>query len=253
MSIAPNRLLRLWRARFGIRKRVREITADLKCVFPQLDSLVPSAHAGGFDSIYFLQDSERQRFGVLRLNNPHQKRTAVHADQPRRSPDPAERIAQEWRAYSILAPLGLSPRPLWKSHDAVVCSYSPHLSFRRHVEAGTIDLRRALDSVLNAVGRMHEAGVVHLDLSPANVLVCPNTYEALLIDFEYVPLPGRSFEEDCRYDWWRMIARLRKRGSILGRLEEIEPVIGTTISGSLYRVQIEQALADPANTLRSNA
>lgn len=250
MSIAPNRLLRQWKARFGIRKRVRQLTAELKNIFPQLDSLVPSAHAGGFDSIFFLEDAGCQRFGVLRLNNPHQKRKAVHTDLPRRSPSPAERIDREWQAYSVLAPLGLSPQPLWRSDDAVICSYSSHASFRKLIEAGMIDVARALEAILDAIGRMHEAGISHLDLSPGNVLVCPNTFDAVLIDFEYVPLPGRSFHEDCCYDWWQMIARLRKRAAILGRQEEIESAIVKAIGASRFQKQIEQALGDSANTLR---
>ena len=242
MSIAPNRLLRQWKARFGIRKRVRELTAELKCVFPQLDSLVPSPHSGGFDSIYFLEDAACQRFGVLRLNNPHQKRKVVHTDLPRRSPAPAERIDREWQAYSVLAPLGISPRPLWRSHDAIVCAYSPHASFRKLIEGGAVDVARALEAILNSIGRMHEAGIAHLDLSPGNVLVCPNTFDAVLIDFEYVPMPGRSFEEDCRYDWWQMIGRLRKRATILGRQAEIESAIERAVVGSRFRQQVEQAL-----------
>jgi RIO-like serine/threonine protein kinase len=250
MSIAPNRLLRQWKARFGIRKRVRELTAQLKGVFPQLDQLVPSAHWGGFDSIYFLEDSACQRFGVMRLNNPHQKRKAVHTDLPRRSPTPAERIDREWQAYSVLAPLGLSPRPLWRSHDAVVCAHSSHLSFRRHIEAGSIDVARGLEAILNAVGRMHEAGLTHLDLSPGNILVCPHTFETALIDFEYVPLASRSFDDDRAYDWRQMIGRLRKRAAILGRLDLIEADIVAAIGASPYRRQIEEALRESTSTLR---
>jgi RIO-like serine/threonine protein kinase len=250
MSLAPNRLLRHWRARFGIRKRVRELTVELKSVFPNLDELVPSAHWGGFDSIYFLEDAACQRFGVLRLNNPHQKRKAVHTDLPRRSPAPAERIDREWQAYSVLAPLGLSPRPLWRSHDAVVCAHSPHLSFRKHIEAGSIDSARGLEAILNAVGQMHEVGIAHLDLSPANVLVCPNTFETVLIDFEYVPLAGRSFEDDCAHDWRLMIGRLRKRAAILVRLDQIEADIAAAVAASRFSRQIQVALSESANTLR---
>jgi len=241
MSVAPNRLLRQWKARFGIRKRVREITAELKRQFP-LKALIPSSHSGGFDSIYFLEDHGGQRFGVLRLNNPHQKRKVVHTDLPRRSPSPRERIDREWRAYAVLGPLGITPQPLWRSDDAVVCSYSAFPNLRRLMEDGFPELRPALAAVLQSIGKMHDQGVVHLDLSPGNVLVCQTTLAPLLIDFEYVSLDGRSFEDDARYDWQQMISRYRNRAARLGRQVESEAMLAAAIAASGYCLQIEDAL-----------
>ncbi|QDT54523.1 3-deoxy-D-manno-octulosonic-acid kinase [Caulifigura coniformis] len=243
MSVAPNRLLRQWKARFGIRKRVREITDELRHQFP-LRALAPSSHAGGFDSIYFLEDHGGERFGVLRLNNPHQKRKAVHTDLPRRSPPPRERIQREWHAYSVLGPLGLSPQPLWRSDDAVVCSYSASPNVRRLMEEGRADLTAVFTAVLNTIGKMHDAGIVHLDLSPGNVLVCRKTLAALLIDFEYVSLDARSVEDDKRYDWRQMIERIRKRSTILGQQQTSEAALAAAIDASGYCLRIREALAD---------
>lgn len=248
MSLAPNRLLRQWKARFGIRKRVRSLVDELRGVFPHLKQAVPSEHSGGFDSIYFLEDFSGRKFGVLRLNNPHQKRKAVHTTLPRRSPSPQERIDREWAAYSVLGPLGLSPRPLWRASDAVVGAYSECSNLRRIIEQRRGSLVRAFTAVFNAIGRMHEAGVVHLDLSPGNVLVCPDTWQATLIDFEYVPIAGRSFDEDRCFDWQQIVGRARKLATTLGRGPEIENDISAAVEASSYRHQILVALGSISPT-----
>ncbi len=246
MSPAPSRLLRQWKARFGIRRRHRELTAELRGLFPQLESLAPSAHCGGFDSIFYLQDFAGQRFGALRLNNPHLRQNAVHTDLPRQSPSPAERINREWDAYTALAPYWLSPRPLWRSADALACSYSPHPTLRSVIEQRFSNLDVVLTSVFNTVGQMHEVNVVHLDLSPGNVLVSPHTLETALIDFEYQPLDGRSFEENCEFDWRHLVRMIRKRATIIGQGLEIEPAIRAAIEATRYRQQIQQAIGGEA-------
>jgi hypothetical protein len=243
MIMAPNRLLRLWKARLGIRGRVRALTADLKTAFPQLVRLTPSAHSGGFDSIYFLESAEGP-FGVLRLNNPHQKRKAVHSELPRRSPSPAERIVREWSAYSTLAPLGLSPTPLWRADDAIVCSYSPAPGVRKIMENRLADPAAVFTVVLNSIGRMHEAGIVHLDLSPGNVLVCPKTLAVALIDFEYAPVAGRSFADDCAFDWRHMTNRIRRRAGIMRREGELEAALQAAIERCDYRENLLAATCE---------
>jgi hypothetical protein len=242
MSLAPRRIYKRWKARLGIRKRVGELTQELRAVFPQLHSLSPSPREGGFDSIYFLQDFSRTRFGVMRLNNPWQIRTAVYPHLPRRSPSPTERIDREWQAYSVLGPLELSPRPLWRSSDSVVCTYSSFPNLRKIMEQGAADLATAMTSVFNAIGRMHDAGIVHLDLSPGNVLVCPQTFQTLLIDFEYECRPERTFEQNCRFDWARIIEKTNARGAILEREPEVALAIESAVRRSDYQQAIRSAI-----------
>jgi hypothetical protein len=232
MNLAPRRVFSRWKARLGIRKRLQEITSELQIVFPQLRSIELSRREGGFDSIYFLEDAADERFGVMRLNNPSQVRTAVYPNLPRRAPSPTERIDREWDAYSLLAPLRLSPWPLWRSSDAVVCSHSPLPSLRTLMEEGKADLTQAFTAVFRAIRKMHEAGVVHLDLSPGNILVCPKTSHALLIDFEYVSRPGRTFDEDCRFDRSRLIEKVLARAAKLKRETEVTACIEAALLAS---------------------
>ncbi len=244
MSMAPNRLLRLWRARLGIRGRLRAITSELRTHFPQLDRLVASSHIGGFDSIYFLHDRSGA-FGVLRLNNPRLKPKVVHSDLPRISLNAQERLTREWEAYTTLGPIGLSPKTLWRTRDAVACSYSESPRFRELIEQRHPDLTAQLVAILNAIGQMHAAGIVHLDLSPGNVLIDPRTGRVELIDFEYGVVPGRSFAENCRFDWLRFLELTRKRAEINGFGSAMAVTLERAISASNHADRI------PAATVRA--
>lgn len=243
MIMAPNRVLRLWKARLGIRGRLRELTAELKTAFPQLTRVVPSAHSGGFDSIYFLEHQDAP-FAVLRLNNPHQRRKVVHSDLPRVSPSPAERIEREWSAYSALAPLGVAPAPLWRANDAIVCSYSTLPRLRKVIEDRRGNLADIFTAVFNAVGRMHSAGITQLDLSPGNILVCPESLQVLLIDFEYVSQPGRTFAEDCAFDWHNMFARTRQRAAVVKREREIDDALDAAVNSCDHRERVQAAVGE---------
>jgi hypothetical protein len=246
MNLAPRRVFNRWKARFGIRKRLQEITTEFGSVFPQFRSLELSRREGGFDSIYFLKDAAGQRFGVMRLNNPSQVRAVVYPDLPRRAPSPTERIDREWTAYSMLAPLGLSPWPLWRSSDAVVCSHSTLPSLRKVMEEGQADLTKVFTAIFNAIGKMHQAGVVHLDLSPGNILICPETFQTLLIDFEYGSRPDRTFDEDCRFDRSRVIEKSLARAEKLKREAEVAACIEAAVLASDDQRSTPAAISESA-------
>jgi serine/threonine protein kinase len=64
--------------------------------------------------------------------------------------------------------------------------------------------------VLDAVQRMHELGITHLDLNCGNVLVSPDLSRVALIDFEYAPVHGLSFHDQQRFDLLRLAHNLLK-------------------------------------------
>jgi hypothetical protein len=149
--------------------------------------LDPARSKDGYDQIYHAVAGGR-RLAVIRLNNPYRKPSPdVDARAPLRPLAPAARLTCEWEAYSRLFPLGLSPQPLWRTDDAIACSW---LAWGR---ASAMLIRdRSLvwplaDAAFSAVRRMHEAGTVHLDLNLGNLLFDADGSGVAFIDFEYGP------------------------------------------------------------------
>ena len=202
--------------------RRKALEAELTSVLGIGCTLVPARSKGGYDQIYYAVSGSARR-AVVRVNNPHKvKRDPVDPRLPLLALAPAARLEREWDAYVRLFPLGLSPQPLWRTEDAIACSW---VDWGRASEA--LIQRRSriwpLAAVLfPAVRRMHDAGVVHLDLNLGNLLFAPDGSAVAMIDFEYGPAAWVSPEQQQAFDYLRLIDDLlrTRRG---GQLALAEP------------------------------
>jgi hypothetical protein len=113
--------------------------------------LIPASAKGGYDQIYYAMENGRH-IAVVRVNSPHKKQTdPVLPDDPAVPLDAQQRLEREWDAYSRLFPLGLSPEPIWRTKDAIACSWvrwrrASRMLVKRREMAWPI-LERAMDSI----------------------------------------------------------------------------------------------------------
>lgn len=124
------KLKRWWRrfySEFRLRKRVQEITKELQDSLKlEHPPVLKSAGSAGHDSIYGVFDHEGKQIGVLRVLNPWRERGFFAGDSPFLLTQPEERIEREWNAYRQGAVCNLTPKPLWRTKDALLCAYLPY-------------------------------------------------------------------------------------------------------------------------------
>ncbi len=193
---------RLRRAFEPLRIRLQE---ELGYFLQQNCQLVPAQGKGGYDRLFYVE-TNGQRTAMMRVRN-------LQADAQSHSPSGGirrtltadERLDYEWAAYSALSGKKLSPQPVWRSDDAIVCSYYP---FKRVAEVLKKDRQlvwNVLPPTFALVREMHTARVVHMDLNLGNMLVELDTYRLVVIDFEYAPAERLTFEQACLCDYLRLI------------------------------------------------
>jgi serine/threonine protein kinase len=68
-----------------------------------------------------------------------------------------------------------------------------------------------LPKVLAAVRRMHDRGIVHMDLNCGNLLISPDLQSVVIIDFEYAPHHQMVSFDQQRFDYLRLAHNLLKR------------------------------------------
>jgi hypothetical protein len=200
-----------------------------------------------YDEVFFaLRDGER--FGVVRVNSPvksdpEQPTGTDHLVVPLLS---TARLDREWNAYSQLAPLGLSPQPLWRCADAIACEW---LHWPRMSESIIRDRHQfwpLLACILPAVRRMHDGGVVHLDLNPGNLLIESQTQNVAFIDFEFGPVDWISVPQQRAYDYLRLIAEClrRRRGGpqLLSDADQLIRLLDEVVDADTRQAEI--ALSD---------
>ncbi len=165
-----------------------------------------------YDEVFFaLKNGER--FGVVRVNSPvksdpEQPTGTDHLVVPLLS---TERLDREWNAYSQLAPLGLSPQPLWRCADAIACEWLHWPRMSESIIRDRDQFWPLMECILPAVHRMHHGGVTHLDLNPGNVLIEPGTQKVAFIDFEFGPVNWISLPQQRAYDYLRLSAECLRR------------------------------------------
>lgn len=180
--------------------------------------LIPASAKGGYDQIYYAMENGRH-IAVVRVSSPHKKQNdPVLPDDPARPLHAQQRLDREWDAYEKLFPLGLSPEPIWRTKDAIACSWvrwrrASRMLVKRRDMAWPI-LERALD----AIRRMHAAGVIHLDLNTGNFLVQKTGPGISIIDFEFGPVPWLDERQQMAYDYLLLlndIVKPRRGGQVI--------------------------------------
>lgn len=204
---ALKRWLREKTAAFLIHPRVLQVALALQRdlnleSLPRLDGV----GARGHDSIFFVIDSESDKpIGVARIVNPYKKRPPPAAGMPYMVEPPPARLLREWTAYQKGAPGGLTPNPLWKQDDVLMCEYLPFHPVMDQLHADPSRAWELLEIAARRVCQLHAAGVTHMDMSLGNILSDPALTSLMFVDFEYAPAFHVSPAAQRVYDHLRLV------------------------------------------------
>ncbi len=149
--------------------------------------LKPAQGKAGQDQIYSVRQS-RQTIAVIRIQNQHKaaSKRAPKWDFRARL-DLQERMDNEWQAYETLSPVGLSPKPLWRNDTALACTWiDGKQASKQFLRAGN-NFWELADTIFDAVRKMHDCGVTHMDLNLGNILLHTKTNSLAFVDFEFGP------------------------------------------------------------------
>lgn len=198
---ALSRFLRREYANLRITGRKRRLIEQLSTHFDRPVSL-RRAGARGRDSVFVVKD-RREIMGALRLCNPHLRREALPTDMPITTLSNGERLSREWRCFAEAGPAGITPSPLWRDEDVLMCEFvaGPRLSNR--LSQNPSSFWELLVRTSRALGRLHALGVTHMDASLANTIDADDGCR--LIDFEYGPRAGVTLEQQMAYDHLRLL------------------------------------------------
>ena len=193
--------LRRESANLRIYGRKRRLIEQLSTHFGRPVSL-QRAGARGRDSVFVVK-AKRENMGALRLCNPHLRRNAPSADMPFIMLSNAERLSREWRCLAAAGPAGITPGPLWRDSDALMCEFiaGPRLSDRLSQDPSSF--WELLVRTSRTLGSLHDLGITHMDASFANTIDAADGCR--LIDFEYGPRAGLTLAQQMAYDHLRLL------------------------------------------------
>ena len=188
-------------ANLRIAGRKRRLIEQLSAHFDRPVSL-RRAGARGRDSVFVVKVMH-ENVGALRLCNPHLRRKPLSADMPFIMPSNAERLSREWRCLAEAGPAGITPNPLWRDTDALMCEFiaGPRLSDRLSQDPSSF--WALLVRASRVLGALHALGITHMDASLANTIDAGDGCR--LIDFEYGPRAGITLEQQMAYDHLRLL------------------------------------------------
>jgi len=210
---SPLRMLNAWMDYLRLQERCRHVEWQLSLVLKQSIILVPSCAGGGFDRIFFAQTRSCpvKTVACVRMNCPWRDQEASVPHLPR-IPLPAQRrISREARVYEQLAPLGLAPELMARGEFFLANQFLPWPRVSEVLKRSSDCLWIVLPKVLSAVRRMHDRGIVHMDLNCGNLLISPDFESVMIIDFEYAPQHHMVRFDQQRFDFLRLAHNLLKR------------------------------------------
>ena len=209
------------RRQFELRRHRRERDAIARAISADLARpviLLPASTKGGYDEIYYAEEAG-ERFAVVRVNSEHRRQSdPVGPNDPGVPLGPAERLEREWRAYTRLAPLGLSPKPLWRNDRAIACSWLKAERASRFLVNHRQAFWSLFERILPLISQMHRAGVTHLDLNLGNILIDAVSGRLLVIDFEFGPREWVTTPQQRAFDYLRVLddcIKPRRGGDLL--------------------------------------
>ncbi len=261
---ALKRWFRRWQA---YRAALPQLAACRPHLERALGGPVTWRHTGGRGrDVVCLVERDGRPAGVLRLAHPGAAPSTPAAEGlPFVSLGAADKIEREWQAYSRGAPLGLTPRPLWRDAYALLCAYADARPLTLDAETGQGALLARAAGAAPHVARLHAAGITHMDMSLANILYDRAGHRHLFVDFEYGPAAGLTFGQQCLYDHLRLLESVWKfltpeeRGSAAAiwggaflqnasqavraaDLAPLRPALGRVLAAPELRSFFEQAL-----------
>lgn len=205
MKFSLIRFLRERRLRRDFEPLRARLQEELSQALHQPCQLIPAAGKGGYDRLFYVE-TKGQRMAMMRVKNSQAGASSPSsADAIRRTLTADERLDYEWAAYTALSRKHLSPQPLWRTQEAIVASYHPFSRASEMLKADEQRVWTLLPHLFALVRAMHAEQLVHMDLNLGNILVSPQTYEMMAIDFEYAPVSTLSFEQACLCDYCRLI------------------------------------------------
>jgi serine/threonine protein kinase len=210
--ISPLRILNAWIDHLRLQERCQYVEWQLGVLLREPVILVPACGGGGFDRIFLAQRRSRviQTLACVRMNCPWRGQEAGDPHLPR-IPLPAQRrIARESRVYEQLAPLGLAPDLMARGEFFLANQFLPWPRVSEVLKRSSDCLWIVLPKVLAAVRRMHDAGIVHMDLNCGNLLISPDFESVAMIDFEYAPRHDMGEFDQQRFDFLRLAHNLLK-------------------------------------------
>lgn len=161
------------------------------------------AGARGRDSIYLVKN-RGSSFGTLRLLNPYLHRKPLAPNMPFVTLPGPERLDREWECYERGAESQLTPEPLWRAPDALLCAHVNGERLSDHLFAEPSQFWTLICAATRALPGLHKAGITHMDASLANILQ-DQEGSLVFIDFEYGPQPALSAGQARAYDYLRLL------------------------------------------------
>jgi len=210
--MSPFRLLNAWIDHQRLAELRRQVEWQLGVLFRQPVTLRPTLSSGGFDRIYLAYgDSQYSKIlASVRMNVPGRDRPPKEPHLPRVPLPGAYRIHRESRAYRQLSPLGIAPRLIARGEFYLANHWLPWPRLSNVLRHHSHLLWDILPVALDAIRKMHESGVVHMDLNCGNLLIAPDFQSVVIIDFEFAPLPAMSHFDQQRFDFLRLAHNLLK-------------------------------------------
>ena len=183
--------------------RSRNLQLQLRRYFDR-HLVLKRAGSRGRDSIFLVID-KRIVIGAMRLCNPYLKRKPLAPDMPFVTLSDQLRLQREWECYERGAQDNLTPSPLWRDRDALMCEFLPG---RRLSTLLTGDPERfwpLLCLASKTLAALHNLGITHMDASLANMILDENKSFCRLIDFEYGPAANLDADQQKAYDHLRLL------------------------------------------------
>lgn len=201
------RALKRWFRRryadYRIKSREQEIAAELSAFFGEPIRLLPVGSFGR-DSIYRIEGNGGC-LAIMRLANPFKRRAPLPTNSPFVWLDDEARLDREWQAYIRGSAIGIAPKPIWRSTDALVCEYFPWKSLFERFQAEPERFWAFLRHATMGVAKLHEIGLVHMDASLNNILADDDLQRVICIDFEYSPAEFLTVPQQKAYDYLRLL------------------------------------------------
>ena len=184
----------------------------------QTVQLKPAQGKAGQDQIYSVRQN-RRTLAVMRIQNKYK---AVSHKAPkwdfREKLDLQERLDNEWQAYETLSPAGLSPKPLWRNEVALACTWIDGKQASKHLLQAGSNFWELADTLFDAVRRMHDCGITHMDINLGNILFHKKHNGVSFVDFEFGPADGVTEAQQRACDYLCLIdefCRKRRGGKVM--------------------------------------